>query len=90
MGVALLLEYSAVVMVVLWTWLRHGRRPGALTATGQAERDRIEQATDAAMDQVLAPVGDELPALTAQLAAWSDVVVAAGSAPSDPYKRVSG
>jgi hypothetical protein len=39
---------------------------------------------------VLAPVGDDLPALTAQLAAWSDVVVAAGSAPSDPYKRVSG
>ena len=63
---------------------------GALTATGQAERDRVEQATDAAMDRVLAPVGADLPALTAQLAAWSDVVVAAGSAPSDPYKRVSG
>ena len=33
-GVALLLEYSGVVLVVLWTWLRHGQRPSAVTATG--------------------------------------------------------
>lgn len=33
-GVALLLEYSGVVLVVLWVWLRHGRRPGGLTIAG--------------------------------------------------------
>ena len=35
-GVALLLEYSAVVLVVLWVWARHGRRPHALTVLGSA------------------------------------------------------
>ena len=35
-GVALLLEYSGVVLVVLWTWLRHGQRPSPVTATGVA------------------------------------------------------
>ncbi len=33
-GVALLLEYSAVVLVVLWTWARLGQRPGAVTSAG--------------------------------------------------------
>ncbi len=33
-GVALLLEYSGVVLVVLWTWARHGQRPSPVTATG--------------------------------------------------------
>ncbi|MGY1651121.1 EamA family transporter [Geodermatophilus sp. SYSU D01119] len=33
-GVALLLEYSAVVVVVLWTWALHGQRPSALTGAG--------------------------------------------------------
>jgi drug/metabolite transporter (DMT)-like permease len=33
-GVALLLEYSGVVLVVLWVWLRHKRPPGGLTITG--------------------------------------------------------
>ena len=33
-GVALLLEYLGVVLVVGWLWLRHGQRPGALTVTG--------------------------------------------------------
>lgn len=63
---------------------------GELTATGRAERDRIEQVTDEAMARVLAPIGADLEALTAQLDGWSNRVVAAGAAPSDPYKRVSG
>lgn len=63
---------------------------GALTPTGQAERDRIEQVTDAAMNRVLAPIGEDVPALTEVLDAWSAEVIAAGSAPRDPYKRVSG
>ncbi len=63
---------------------------GGLTARGQAERDRIEAQTDSAMDRVLAPIGADLPGLTEQLDAWSAAVVAAGAAPQDPYKRVSG
>jgi drug/metabolite transporter (DMT)-like permease len=35
-GVALLLEYSGVVLVVLWTWLRSGRRPSTTTLGGVA------------------------------------------------------
>ena len=34
MGVALLLEYLGVVLVVGWLWLRHGQRPRRLTITG--------------------------------------------------------
>ena len=33
-GVALLIEYTAPVAVVGWLWLRHGQRPGRLTAAG--------------------------------------------------------
>ena len=33
-GVALLLEYLAGVLVVGWLWLRHGQRPRRLTVTG--------------------------------------------------------
>ena len=33
-GVALLIEYTAPVAVVLWLWLRHGHRPGRLTLVG--------------------------------------------------------
>lgn len=33
-SVALLIEYTAPVVVVLWLWLRHGNRPGRLTVAG--------------------------------------------------------
>lgn len=33
-AVALLLEYSGTLLVVLWLWLRHERRPGAPTIAG--------------------------------------------------------
>ena len=33
-AVALLLEYSGVLLVVGWLWLRHGQRPGGLTFGG--------------------------------------------------------
>ena len=33
-GVALLLEYMGVVLVVGWLWLRHGQRPRRLTVVG--------------------------------------------------------
>lgn len=35
-GVALLLEYLGVVLVVAWMWVRHGQRPRRLTAGGSA------------------------------------------------------
>jgi drug/metabolite transporter (DMT)-like permease len=33
-GVALLLEYLGVILVVLWMWLRHSQRPRSLTVVG--------------------------------------------------------
>ena len=33
-GVALLLEYSGILLVVLWMWARHGHRPRRLTVVG--------------------------------------------------------
>ncbi len=35
-GVALLIEYTAPVAVVVWLWLRHGNRPNRLTVVGAA------------------------------------------------------
>jgi len=35
-GVALLIEYTAPVAVVVWMWLRHGHRPARRTVTGAA------------------------------------------------------
>ncbi|MCW2814221.1 MAG: protein of unknown function transrane [Nocardioides sp.] len=35
-GPALLIEYTAPAAVVLWFWLRHGERPGAVTLGGAA------------------------------------------------------
>ena len=35
-GVALMLEYQGIVLVVLWMWLRHGHRPRPLTLAGSA------------------------------------------------------
>jgi drug/metabolite transporter (DMT)-like permease len=35
-GVALLLEYLGIVLVVGWLWLRHGQRPRRLTVAGGA------------------------------------------------------
>lgn len=35
-GVAILLEYSGVLLVVAWLWWRHGQQPGRLTVVGAA------------------------------------------------------
>lgn len=35
-GIALLIEYTAPVAVVLWMWFAHGQRPGRLTLVGAA------------------------------------------------------
>lgn len=33
-GIALLLEYCAVILIVVWLWLRHGQRPRPFTVAG--------------------------------------------------------
>lgn len=33
-GIALLLEYTAPVVIILWLWVRHGHRPSRLTVIG--------------------------------------------------------
>ncbi|WP_448627774.1 SCO6745 family protein [Geodermatophilus sp. URMC 64] len=63
---------------------------GRLTEEGRRLRDGIEQRTDAALRPALDAVGPELDGLIRQLEEWSDAVVAAGVAPPDLYKRVSG
>lgn len=63
---------------------------GSLTTEGRQLRESIEAATEAAMAPALDAIGSELPDLTRQLDEWSAAVVAAGAAPSDPYKRISG
>lgn len=35
-GIALLLEYTAPVAIIVWLWLRHGHRPSRLTLVGAA------------------------------------------------------
>jgi drug/metabolite transporter (DMT)-like permease len=35
-GVALMLEYLGIVLVVIWMWIRHGHRPRRLTVGGSA------------------------------------------------------
>jgi drug/metabolite transporter (DMT)-like permease len=35
-GVALMLEYLGIILVVIWMWLRHGHRPRRLTMAGSA------------------------------------------------------
>jgi hypothetical protein len=65
-------------------------RDGRLTDEGRALRDDVERRTDAAVEPLLAAIGPDLERLTAQLDAWSAQVVAGGSAPPDPYKRISG
>jgi hypothetical protein len=63
---------------------------GRFTAEGRRLRDTIEEQTEAAMAAPLEAVGPALPDLTRQLDEWSARIVAAGWAPPDPYKRISG
>jgi drug/metabolite transporter (DMT)-like permease len=35
-GIALLLEYTAPVVIIAWLWVRHGHRPSRLTVMGAA------------------------------------------------------
>ena len=57
-GVALLLEYSAALLVVGWLWLRHHQRPRRLTIAGSLVAVAgLALVLDLAGDQRLDPVG---------------------------------
>ncbi len=57
-AVALLLEYSGVLMVVAWLWLRQGQRPRPLTVAGAvAALLGLGLVLDVAGDHALDPVG---------------------------------
>jgi drug/metabolite transporter (DMT)-like permease len=57
-GVALLLEYLGILLVVGWLWLRHGHRPRRLTVAGAAAAVvGLALVLDVAGDQHLDPVG---------------------------------
>lgn len=57
-GVALLLEYLGILLVVGWLWLRHGRRPRRLTvAGGVAAMLGLALVLDVTGNQRLDPVG---------------------------------
>ena len=61
-----------------------------LTPDGRRLRASVEEQTEAAMAPLLDAIGPDLPELTRQLDAWSAAIIAAGAAPPDPYKRISG
>jgi Helix-turn-helix family len=61
-----------------------------LTADGQRVRTAIEGDTDRAQRPVVDAIGADLAATTAQLAAWSAALVAAGAFPPDVHKRAAG
>ncbi len=63
---------------------------GALTSEGRRLRERIERATDLAVQPVIDALGDDLDTITGRLAGWAELVIAHGWFPPDPYKRAAG
>jgi hypothetical protein len=63
---------------------------GSLSASGLAARTAIEATTDAAQEQLVRALGNDLDDIVAQLQAVSAAVVGAHAAPADPRKRAAG
>lgn len=61
-----------------------------LSASGRALRERVEEATDAAMAPVVAALGGHLDAVVDRCTQWSAAVIDRGWFPPDPYKRAAG
>ena len=61
-----------------------------LSAEGRALRERVEDATDRAQDQLVASLGGDVDGLLDDLAEWSDRCVAAAAFPPNAYKRAAG
>src|SRR3954462_3942546 len=87
---ALLIEYTAPAAVVLWLWLRHGERPGALTVTGAAVAAvGLVLVLDLLSGADLAPLG-VFWALFAMVGAASYFVLAAKERPDLPPVALAG
>jgi microcompartment protein CcmK/EutM len=63
---------------------------GQLTEEGRLLRNRIESQTDSALQPAVDALGSGVGELVELLSGWSAALVAAGSAPADPYKRLTG
>lgn len=61
-----------------------------LSAAGRELRERVEEATDAAMAPVVAALGADLDAVVDACTGWGDAVIDRGWFPPDPYKRAAG
>src|SRR4051794_24557857 len=89
-GPALLIEYTAPAAVVIWLWLRHGERPGALTVAGAAVAAvGLVLVLDLVSGADLAP-GGVLWALIAMVCAASYFVLAATPRPGLPPIALAG
>jgi drug/metabolite transporter (DMT)-like permease len=89
-GPALLIEYTAPAAVVIWLWLRHGERPGALTVTGAAlAAAGLVLVLDLLSGADLAPLG-VFWALFAMVGAASYFVLAAKARPGLPPVALAG
>ena len=90
-GVALLLEYSAALLVVAWLWLRHHQRPRRLTLAGSLVAVvGLALVLDLAGDQRLDPVGVLWGLAAAAGLAVYFVLAAAADDPLPPLVMVWG
>jgi drug/metabolite transporter (DMT)-like permease len=89
-GPALLIEYTAPAAVVVWLWLRHGERPGALTVAGACLAALgLVLVLDILSGADLAPLG-VFWALFAMVGAASYFVLAAKARPGLPPVALAG
>ncbi len=61
-----------------------------LTHTGKALRDRIEDATDRAQDQIVGALGADIDGLISDLSTWSARCIDGSAFPPNAYKRAAG
>lgn len=62
----------------------------ALTPAGRAARSELEDRTDVASQDVVAALGEDLPAISDRLDDWGDLCIAARAFPADALKRAAG
>src|SRR4051794_37197901 len=89
-GPALLIEYTAPAAVVIWMWLRHGERPGALTVAGAAVAALGLVFVLELLSGVTLALGGVLWALLAMLCAAPYSVPAAKPRPGLPPVALAG
>src|SRR4051794_33642049 len=89
-GPALLIEYTAPAAVVVWLWLRHGQRPGALTLAGAGVAALGLVFVLELLSGVTLALGGVLWALLAMLCAASYFVLAAKPRPGLPPVALAG